>query len=694
VREWFGRQTLRGKVQIVIMATTSIVLLILFFLQTTLQYIDLRQSVLDEIGFLVEGVSEKSAVSLAAGDKAAASLALAGLRSKSKILAGQIYDREGKPFAGYGGTINPRFDEHIKLIKTPNYYHQFYLDHVCMHLPLMYKGAWQGSLVIQSSLVDMSESMARFTSIWGLTLLLAWLVSFLLSRKFRDVISDPIEKLAKAMKSVSEKKTYSLRINKTGSDELGQLADGFNEMLEQIELRDSELIMNRDRLDHMAHHDSLTGLPNRLLFSDRLKQAIQRAERSKRPLAVIFIDLDRFKNINDTLGHDVGDLVLLEAAHRLEHSLRKSDTIARLGGDEFVVILEEFESQESVAQIARKIIQELSHECQIMQHRLYVTASLGISFYPDNGTDLGTLKRCADIAMFRAKEMGRNNYQFYMPGMGARAREMLAMENDLREVVGKGQLALFFQPQVSMRNGSVCGVEALLRWNHPTKGLILPAEFIPLAEETGVILQLGEWVLGETCRKARAWLDDGLGPVCFAVNVSPRQFRQTGLVEIVRTVLEDTHLPAHLLELELTETLLMTDVEDAIEKMTKLKELGVRLAIDDFGSGYSSLSYLKHFPINKLKIDRGFIKELNEDRYDLAIAASVASLAKIMGLDAVAEGVETREQEGALLGLGMEWAQGFLYERPMPSDQFEIFLGRAQMYDNARLDNPRPGQDP
>lgn len=687
MRKWFGRQSLRGKVQIVILATATMVLLILFVVQAVLQYVDLRSAAEAEIQHLAAGICEKASASLAGDDPAAAEMALAGLKVNAKINCGLIYDRHGERFAVFGEDSTPGCREYFKAEQTSRNHLHFFLDRVYLHRPIMHKGEQLGSLFLQASLVNLQSSTLRFISTLGLTFMAAWLVSFLLSRKFRDVISDPIEKLAGAMKAVSEKKTYSLRIDNPGLDELGQLADGFNQMLEQIELRDSELMLNRDRLDHMAHHDSLTGLPNRLLFNDRLKQAVQRAERAKRPLALIFIDLDRFKNINDTLGHDIGDLVLVETASRLEQALRRSDTIARLGGDEFVVILEEFESQQSVSQIARKIIHELSTECQILEHRLYVTASLGISFYPDNGTDLTTLKRCADIAMFRAKEFGRNNYQFYMPGMGDRAKKMLALEGDLRAALDKGQLRLFFQPQVSMKNGQVSGAEALLRWEHPRLGLVLPGEFIPLAEETGLIVEMGAWVIGETCRVARAWLDKGLGQISFAVNVSPRQFRQDNMVDVVSTALEESGLPPHLLELEVTETLLMTDIEDAIEKMTKLKDLGVQLAIDDFGSGYSSLSYLKHFPISKLKIDRNFVKDLNTDRNDLAIAASVASLAKIMGLEALAEGVENKEQESALLGLGMEWAQGFLYERPLAADQFEAFLHRAEIYIS-----PAPGE--
>jgi len=669
------------------MATASMVLLILFAVQAVLQYFDLRQSVEAEIQRLAAGVSIEASASLAGNDPAAAETALAGLKANPKISCGIVYDRHGERFAVFGDRANPDYLEYIRDEQVAGHHLHFSLDKIYLHRPIIRNGEQLGSLFLQARLVNLKSSVLRFTSIWGLSILVAWLVSLLLSRKFRDVVSEPIEKLAEGMKAVSEKRTYSLRIDDAGADELGKLADSFNQMLEQIELRDSELMLNRDRLDHMAHHDSLTGLPNRLLFNDRLKQAVQRAERSKRPLALIFIDLDRFKNINDTLGHDIGDLVLVETAHRLEQVLRRSDTIARLGGDEFVVILEEFESQQSVSQIARKIIHELSNECQILEHRLYVTASLGISFYPDNGTDLTTLKRCADIAMFRAKEFGRNNYQFYMPGMGDRVKKMLAMENDLRAALDRRELRLFFQPQVSMKNGSVSGAEALLRWQHPQLGLILPGEFIPLAEETDLIVEMGAWVIGETCRVARIWIDQGLGPLSFAVNVSPRQFRQDNMVDVVRKALEESALPPHLLELEVTETLLMTDIEDAIEKMTKLKELGVKLVIDDFGSGYSSLSYLKHFPISKLKIDRNFVKDLANDRNDLAIAASVASLARIMGLQSLAEGVENKEQERALLGLGMEWAQGFLYERPLAADQFEVFLHQAEIYIS-----PAPGE--
>ncbi len=688
MKAWFQRQTLRVKVQIVILVTTTVALLLLFMFQAVLQYMELRHSALEELRLQLVRVGDNTIWTLVTNNSLEAKFLLQDFGTSPKILSCQIFTSDGKLFASYGPNLSS--DVHLSLQHVTNSSSRFSLGQICMHRPLFHQNKELGLLVVQASLIDLQAAMSRFVMIWGFIVLVAWLLSFMLSRKFREMISGPLERLALAMHTVTEEKAYTLRIDGTGEDELGQLTAGFNEMLEQIELRDSELTLHRDRLEHLAHHDSLTGLPNRLLFNDRLKQAIQRAERSKRPLALIFIDLDRFKIINDTLGHDVGDLVLVEAACRLEASLRKSDTVARLGGDEFVVILEEFESQQSVAQISRKIIDELSLECQIMDHSLYVTASLGISFYPDNGTDLTSLKRCADIAMFRAKDSGRNNYQFYLPGMGDGARKMLALESDLRSALDKNQMRIFFQPQVSMRSGSVCGAEALLRWQHPQRGLVLPGEFIPLAEETGLIVPLGEWVLRETCRRARTWLNRGLGPIRFSVNVSPRQFRQSNLVEMVQLVLEETGLPAHLLELEVTETLLMGDVEDAIMKMTELRQLGVLLAIDDFGSGYSSLSYLKHFPITKLKIDRSFIRDLHQDRHDLAIAASVASLAEVMGLAALAEGVETKAQEEALIGLGMEWAQGFLYQVPLPVDQFETFLQQAHTDLGAAHTEPLP----
>lgn len=680
MRKRFRQQSLRGKVQTVILVTTTAVLLLLFLVQTILQYAELRQSVLEDAGFIAEVIVKRGTVPLLENDRAAAQQVLNDLSVRPTIICGQFFDRQGNLFAAYGPNLSPGYQHYSQQATSPSTQFKFYLDYVSLQQPVMQGEEWLGTLVLQVSLIDLRRSMQHFTATWGMTILAGWLFSWFLSRKFRDVISAPIERLAQAMKAVSVNQNYALRIKENSDDELGQLTDGFNDMLEQIELRDSELILNRDRLDHMAHHDPLTGLPNRLLFNDRLKQAIQRAERGKRPLALIFIDLDRFKNINDTLGHDVGDIVLVEAAHRLEQGLRKSDTIARLGGDEFVIILEDFQSQQSVGRTARKIINELAAECQVLDHRLYVTASLGISFYPDNGTDLTNLKRCADIAMFRAKEIGRNNYQFYLPGMGDHARRMLSLEGDLREALDKQQMRLYLQPQVSMKSGRVCGAEALLRWVHPEKGIILPGEFIPLAEETGLIVPLGEWVIRETCLMAVDWQQRGLPPLCFAVNVSPRQFRQPNLVEVIQDILAETGLPPHLLELEVTESLLMSDVEDAIDKMKKFKELGILLAIDDFGSGYSSLSYLKHFPVNKLKIDRSFIRDLHLDRNDLAIAASVTSLARVMELDALAEGVETKEQEKALLGLGLEWAQGFLYQRPMPAEQFEKFMREREKF--------------
>ncbi|WP_298039001.1 EAL domain-containing protein [uncultured Desulfuromonas sp.] len=422
-------------------------------------------------------------------------------------------------------------------------------------------------------------------------------------------------------------------------------------------------------LQHLAFHDPLTGLPNRALLRDRLKQAMGKARRQERKVALLFLDLDRFKNINDSLGHPAGDRLLMKVAERLRGCVREADTVARQGGDEFLVVLEGVENAGGAAEVARKILRALAGEFVLEGHKLFITTSIGISLFPDDGESLDALLKNSDIAMYHAKAQGRNTYQFYAPTLNVRTEESLVMEASLRAGLEEDQFLLHYQPQHDLETGAIVGVEALLRWEHPTRGLVPPGDFIPLAEETGLIVPLGEWVLERACSQARAWQDAGSPPVRMAVNISPRQFRGARFVERVERVLGQTGLDPELLELEITEGLLMEDVQGAIATLGALKAMGVHLSIDDFGTGYSSLSYLKRFPISKLKIDRSFVAEIAVNPDDAAIAASIIALARNLRLDVIAEGVETKEQVGVLLEKGCRQGQGFLFCRPLPAGE-------------------------
>ena len=429
-----------------------------------------------------------------------------------------------------------------------------------------------------------------------------------------------------------------------------------------------------ERIRHLAHYDELTGLANRSMFSQRLSHAIAQARRTGTQLAVLFIDLDRFKNINDTLGHEAGDNVLREVAERLHECLRESDTVGRLSGDEFVVLLEGMPQSMQCADVAQKILTAVAKPFALGAHEFHLTASIGISTYPADSEDPQSLLKNADVAMYRAKELGKNNFQFYSAQMNIHTLERLALESSLRGALERNEFVLHYQPKVDIRSGRIIGMEALVRWQHPTKGLIPPMQFIPLAEETGLIVPIGEWVLRTACACNKSWQEQGLPPLCIAVNLSARQFAYENLVQDVARVLNETGLDAAFLELEITESMVMHDPEHAIELLNKLKGMGINISIDDFGTGYSSLSYLKRFPINSLKIDRSFIRDLPLDGYDAAITEAIIAMAHGLKLKVIAEGTETGEQLRFLRAHECDEMQGFYFSKPLPEHEFFLLV--------------------
>ncbi|MBF0187244.1 MAG: EAL domain-containing protein [Magnetococcales bacterium] len=426
-------------------------------------------------------------------------------------------------------------------------------------------------------------------------------------------------------------------------------------------------------LQRLTHFDSLTGLPNRTLFKDRLDQAIVTARRRKERVALLFVDLDRFKYVNDTLGHEAGDELLKRVSERIKKHLREADTVARLGGDEFAVALSGVANDQGVALVAGNILNALKEPMTIQDHPLFIGASIGISLFPGDGETFDQLSKNAEAAMYRAKEKGRDTFVCFSPEMHEASTEHLAMEHALRVAIEENQLEVHFQPKLDLDSESIVGMEALVRWQHPEEGMISPGRFIPLAEETGLIAPIGRWVLEASCRQTKQWMDAGLGRLRVAVNLSARQFQGKSLVQEIAGVLERTALPAELLELEITESMVMDDVDEAIATLEQLKQLGVHLAIDDFGTGYSSLSYLKRFPIDTLKIDQSFVRELEPGSDEAAIVSAVLSLARDLKLGVVAEGVETREQVDYLRQKMCGQAQGFLFSKPLPAEAFATY---------------------
>jgi diguanylate cyclase (GGDEF)-like protein/PAS domain S-box-containing protein len=427
-------------------------------------------------------------------------------------------------------------------------------------------------------------------------------------------------------------------------------------------------------MTYSAQHDFLTGLPNRMLLNDRVSQAIVLAPRHSNKVAILFLDLDGFKHINDSLGHPIGDKLLQSIAKRLVDCVRSSDTVSRQGGDEFVVLLSEVHRSEDAAISALRILQAVAEAHPIDQHDLHVTASIGVSVYPDDGQDAETLIKNADTAMYQAKENGRQSYQFFKPAMNVRAVERQSIEENLRRALERQEFALHYQPKINLRTGEISGAEALLRWMHPVRGPVSPAQFIPVAEDCGLILPIGQWVLREACKQARAWADAGLPLATMAVNISSMEFREDNFIESVFTTLSETGLDPKSLELELTESVLMKRAESAASILETLRARGVHIAVDDFGTGYSSLSYLRKFPIDALKIDQSFVRQITSAPDDTTIVTAVISMGRSLKLRVVAEGVETQEELAFLQARLCDEAQGYYFSHPVPPQQFAKLL--------------------
>jgi diguanylate cyclase (GGDEF)-like protein/PAS domain S-box-containing protein len=504
----------------------------------------------------------------------------------------------------------------------------------------------------------------------------------LIGQNVASLYARPIERaeLAAMLRDATSLNSVEVELHRKGGEALWVLQNltlaGDAVHMTVVDISDRKRA--EEQIEFHAYHDVLTNLPNRKLFNDRLMQNVTRARRSGRSVAVMFVDLDHFKTINDTLGHEAGDELLLEMSRRLRDNVRDDDTVARLGGDEFTIILAELRHPEDAVHVAEKIIRNVQEPMNIGGTNIEVSASIGIALFPDDGADPETLLRNADSAMYRAKESGRNTYQLCTEDMKRRAHERLSLESRLRRAISGGQLTLHYQPQINLSNGKVIGVEALVRWSDPERGLIHPAAFIPLAEETRLIMPLGDWVLRAACAQMREWRDRGLDIPHVSVNVSARQFQHAEFVERVRTVLQETGLEANALDLEITETTAMQNAETSVEVIHALRALGVGVSIDDFGTGYSSLNYLKRFPITCVKIDRVFVRDLATSEGDAAIVAAVIGIARALRIRVIAEGVENAEQLAFLRRRKCDAAQGYLFSRPVAAESVPAIISPAE----------------
>lgn len=505
--------------------------------------------------------------------------------------------------------------------------------------------------------------IANMISSFSFALLILFLIRSLTSRMTR-----PLNQLSASM-ACAEAGESNVRAVLSGPKDIANMAHAFNSMMAALEDRIAAVSHAERRIRHLAYNDTLTELPNRMQFMDMLNQAIDRARDKGQTFVLLFLDLNRFKNVNDTLGHDAGDRLLIAAGQRIRLCVRASDSVARFGGDEFTMLLEDLTSAAAGSVASQKICLALAAPFEIDGHDIYVSASIGISVYPADGTDGNTLLRHADSAMYLAKK-NNSGYEFYASGMEATISEHVLMEGALRRAEGKNEMLVYYQPKVVLATGALSGMEALVRWKHPEFGLVAPARFIPLAEETGLIVSIGALVLRVACIQAKIWADAGM-PLAVAVNLSGVQLRQRNFVDNVRAVLAETGLDPACLELEITESVLMEQAKETLSTLHQLKEIGVQLAIDDFGTGYSSLSYLKRFPVDTLKIDRSFVRDVTSDPDDAALVTGIIALAHSLRLKVVAEGVETAEQRDFLIQCDCDSIQGYLLSQPVPSEVFE-----------------------
>ena len=518
----------------------------------------------------------------------------------------------------------------------------------------------------------LTRTLAGLALVIVLTLVAAWLGGdYFLLRRIRGLVE--------AARRLGQGDLDTRTGLRHGRDEIGILARSFDEMAENLQAREIETQRARETIERMAYHDELTGLPNRTLLLDRIKQAIIEAARHRRQVAILCLDIDRFKFINETYGHGAGDTVLKTVTEHLGACVRPGDTVARLGGDEFAIALLDVAQPEDIGMLVQKIMRCSAEPLTVAGNEVFLSISLGVALYPLDGADPETLLKNADLALSLAQEQG-SGYQYYSSQMASSAAEHLALENGLRHALERNEFLLHYQPQVDVRSGKVTGVEALIRWRRPGEGLVSPIRFIPLAEETGLIVPIGEWVLKAACGQIRAWRKAGLKPVRVAVNISTHQLKKPGLDDTIKRILQESGVDPHLLEIELTESALAENPELVSRILGNLEKLGVRISIDDFGTGYSSLSYLKRFTVDMLKIDQSFVRDITTDPDDAAIVMAIIGMAHALGIQTIAEGVETQEQLEFLRKHGCDAMQGYYFSRPIPAEEIaELLKGNLRL---------------
>ena len=686
---------------IVIISSVSLLIASLAFI--TSDRINTQQTVSGNLATMADIIAANSSAPLLFSDPVAAQETLGFLESQRHIQAASIYDIDDQVFSSY---VKPGLEIELPATNLHEENTLFWGDHVELYTDIIYEGERIGVVYLRSNMERVHARLMWYLGIVGIVLAASLLVTFLLSAQLQRFITDPLLRLSAIARQVSTEKNFSVRVIGEGRDELGNLIRDFNAMLDEIQMRDNELREHRlkleervarrtheleianaqlekskaqaesvaSRMEYHAHHDALTGLPNRILLNDRIQSELAHARRQQTNTALLFLDLDRFKIINDSLGHAVGDQLLRVIARRLNNCVRDEDTVARLGGDEFMVLLPRISGSADAGRIARKIIDSLVDPISCNGHELHITTSIGISIFPYDGNDAETLIKHADISMYRAKELGRNKAVYYTAEMNAGSRKQLAMETNLRKAVERNQLRLFYQPKIDITHNAIVGFEALLRWEHPTMGYISPLDFIPVAEDSGLIVPIGEWVLNTAFRQLRSWHDAGHSGLTMAVNLSSAQLSRPGFEDVVENALEASGLMAAMTELEVTENVAMENIESAVAVLEKLKCMGVSIAMDDFGTGYSSLSYLRRLPIDSVKIDKSFVREIPDSSEDVTIAQAIIAMAQSLKLSLVVEGVENVRQLNFFRQQGVSIVQGYLFSKPVEAAEILTML--------------------
>jgi diguanylate cyclase (GGDEF)-like protein len=715
----FHDLSLRLKLTLVLTLTSVLVLLLAFMAFFLFERVSSETALVHDLTSLAEVVGANSTAALSFEDSRAADEILGTLRVRRSVVKACLYTSTGRLFAAYHrpdaaddpAPQMPGFDG----VRVEG-------GHVRLFQGIFHNGERVGTVYLKADLSELQSRLRRYALAVLALMGVGAVAALLLAMRFQAVITRPILALHDAAQTVSQGRVFTVRVTSSGKDEIGGLTEAFNEMLAHIQARDSALqdaqrqleqrvqqllqeVADRkqaqaalrdseEQLRHQAFHDALTGLPNRALMNDRLAVALAHAHRNLSRLAVMFLDIDRFKLINDSLGHTTGDELLRLVSVRLSKALREGDTLARLGGDEFILLLPGLGEDAAAAKVARKVLTALRQPFHLDGRELFVSASIGISLYPLDGSDAETLVKNADVAMYRAKEQGRDNYQLYRAELHVRALKRMTLESQLRAAVGRDEFRLYYQPIVDLASGTIVAAEALVRWQHPERGLVLPAEFVSVAEDTGLILPIGAWVLKTACVEAQSWVRRGLPPVRISINLSARQFQQDDFVRQISTILAETGLDPSRLELEITESVAMDNADHTVSVLRRMQDLGVRLTIDDFGTGYSSLSYLKRFPLHALKIDRSFVQDIASDPRNAAVAQAIVALGHGLDIDVIAEGVETEEQRSLLQAQGCQALQGYLFSRPLPPERFGALLRPRALAEFGLGVMPPPPHDP